>query len=102
MGIDVQIEPHTRSEGVVSDARGDFAKALTSTPLQQTTCLRFIDPYGDTLFNGLQLPVLLDELEALASSSMDEQIRLHLHKLIDLVRDAIEMGPHHSVRCVGD
>jgi hypothetical protein len=25
--------------------------------------LRFIDPYGDTLFNRLQVPVVLEELD---------------------------------------
>ena len=33
-----------------------------------TTCLRFIDPYGNTTFNQVQIPVLVAELEAVASA----------------------------------
>ena len=33
--------------------------------LKNTLCLRFIDPYGDTKFNQLQIPVLISELESL-------------------------------------
>ena len=102
MGIDVQISPQTRNAVTVSDARGYFAEVLMSTSVQQTTCLRFIDPCGQPFFNGLQLPVLVEELEALALSTMDEQVRLHLDKVIELVRDAITTGPHHFVLFVGD
>jgi len=35
--------------------------------LDSTACLRFIDPYGGTVFNSLQIPVLQSELSALAS-----------------------------------
>jgi len=36
-------------------------------------CLRFIDPYGDTVFNQRQIPVLLDELRSLAAGTRDGQ-----------------------------
>jgi hypothetical protein len=35
--------------------------------LDSTACLRFIDPYSGTVFNGLQIPVLQSELSALGS-----------------------------------
>lgn len=34
-------------------------------------CLRFIDPYGDTTFNQLQLPVLVAELRAAAADASE-------------------------------
>ena len=37
-------------------------------PLKESFCLRFIDPYGDTTFNQLQIPVLVSELRSLLES----------------------------------
>lgn len=47
----------------LGDARGSMAKFLAMVDADATACLRFIDPYGDTLFNSLQLPVLESELK---------------------------------------
>jgi hypothetical protein len=33
--------------------------------LKKTSCLQFIDPYGDTTFNQIQIPVLISELKSL-------------------------------------
>jgi hypothetical protein len=33
--------------------------------IEGTICLRFIDPVGNAFFNQLQIPVLIEELEAL-------------------------------------
>jgi len=103
MGIDADIAPeergHTRT---VSDARGCFAKILATASLDDTTCLRFIDHYGQTMFNALQLPVLLEELQSLALASTDQQDRLHLEQLVALVGDAIDRRPGHFVRFDGD
>jgi hypothetical protein len=43
-----------------------------------TCCLRFIDQYGDTTFNQLQLPVLIDEFATLRSATQDPQLRQRL------------------------
>jgi hypothetical protein len=37
-------------------------------PLKESPCLQFIDPYGDTTFNQLQIPVLISELRSLLES----------------------------------
>jgi len=41
---------------------------------EKTVCLRFVDPYGDTLFNQLQIPVLIRELEAARDLITDERV----------------------------
>ena len=38
---------------------------LCCADVPRSTCLRFIDPYGRTIFNAMQLPVLIEELEVL-------------------------------------
>jgi hypothetical protein len=67
MGIDVRLLSE-RGEvlGSVGDALGYTNWLLVLTPLEGTTCLRFVDPYGDAVFNGRQLAVLKAELLAAA------------------------------------
>jgi hypothetical protein len=62
-GIDVRLE-NRRGERLaeVSDPKGVVNWLLSLVDLEATACLRFIDPYGETLFNTAQLPVLRDEL----------------------------------------
>lgn len=38
-----------------------------------STCMRFIDPWGNTIFNQQQLPVLVQEIEALEAQTHDGQ-----------------------------
>lgn len=101
MGIDAHIVPEERGPArLVSDARGRFAKILATTSVADTACLRFIDHYGRTIFNALQLPVLLEELETLALASADKEDRLHLEELVSLVAEAID--GRHFVEFMGD
>jgi hypothetical protein len=53
---------------VLADPRQYFPWLLKFTELPSTVSLRFIDPYGDAVFNQLQLPVLLGELETIHSN----------------------------------
>ena len=42
--------------------------------LPTTICLRFLDPYGDTVFKQLQLDQLLRELESLRPGITDRRV----------------------------
>jgi hypothetical protein len=95
-----------------------------------------VDPYGNTIFNGLQIPVIQSECSALALRLTEpnllerkrvyleragawpkvafeeaqkgvetlslSELRNHLEALLRLFSDAIEKGPHHYVRFIGD
>ena len=76
MGIDARIETE-RAEPLaeIPDPRGHFSWGLSLQDDHTTTCLRFIDPYGNTVFNEIQLPVLLSELEAARSSRDDRRLQ---------------------------
>ncbi len=90
MGIDAEIAPRDRDHPiVVSDAGGVFARFVASSPLPESACFRFIDPYGDTVFNSLQLPVLLEELERVQRQASANELREHLALLASLVRRAV-------------
>ncbi len=51
-----------------NDVKGRFALALWVANTKQTTCLQYIDPYGDTYFNVIQVPKLIEELQDLNST----------------------------------
>lgn len=64
-------------------------------------CLRFVDPYGDTVFNQLQIPMLLDELHSLSERSLTPPVHEHLVALTRLVQKAA--GEVHTyIRFDGD
>ena len=42
--------------------------------LSDTVCLRFLDAYGDACFNQLQIPILVGEIENVATIIDDPQV----------------------------
>lgn len=77
MGIDVRLETE-RAESLeeVLDQRNHLAWFLSLSDEESTSCLAFIDPYGNTVFNGLQLPVLLSELDRALSRLTEGRLDL--------------------------
>jgi hypothetical protein len=69
--------------------------------VQNTCFLQFIDEYGDTTFNQSQLPLLIQELEAVLPKSKDSSARQRLESLIDFIRKA-EGKIHTYIKFVGD
>ncbi len=68
---------------------------------ENTVCLKFIDDYGDTTFNQVQIPVLIEELESLLPKAKDAEARLALETLIAFVRKAA--GKVHTyIKFIGD
>jgi hypothetical protein len=137
MGINARIETERgESPRELVDPRGFVGWLLSLAKHDGTMCLQFVDPYGDTVFNGLQLPMLRRELKAIGASLTEADLEVgkrdymmrasswptaavreasqrlaalevgdlrgHLASLLDLVDEAIRLGPHHYVRFVGD
>jgi hypothetical protein len=46
----------------ISDVHRLLLRLIKESDVSNTCCLRFIDPYGHTVFNRLQMPQLLLEL----------------------------------------
>jgi hypothetical protein len=68
MGVDARIQTEQgECLATLGDPHMCMNRLLSFAIVDSTVCLRFIDPYGDTLFNRLQIPVLQNELLALAS-----------------------------------
>jgi hypothetical protein len=74
---------------------------LLVQPDSATTCLRFIDPYGDTTFNQYQLPVLIEEIEVLTRRAPDAEARTVLADLLAFLERA-RGRVHTYVKFIGD
>lgn len=81
------------------DQRGLPLVVLEQAPAT-SACVRFIDPYGDTLFNQFQLPILVEELEAILLHVHHEETRKALRAAITFVEESRGLGVF--VRCIGD
>ena len=90
MGIDVRLE-NERGESleILGDPDNLTEKLLADEADGHLVCLRFIDPYGDTLFNSLQLPILIEELGNKLKSVTDDRVRNHGVAIIALARKAL-------------
>src|SRR4051812_30460688 len=93
MGIDVSwvTEGHEPKQEVF-DPRQCLTSLATARwhTLNKTVCLRFIDPFGDTVFNQAQIPYLLAELEAELEQYVEPETKSHLQKTIRLVERAVD------------
>jgi hypothetical protein len=84
------------------DFDGNLLLGLLHREDEETCCcLRFIDPYGDTVFNSLQFPVLLEEIRRSASRSLTMEHKWLVERLESMVLDAMTV-PHRYVKFVGD
>lgn len=145
MGIDVKVESPYGSDGeTLGDPQAFVSLLLVAARVDETKCLQFIDAYGDTVFNQLQIPVLIDEFRAAMSQISAESLMLyremalkrarganldaaiigqyekearaseferrsevskvksHAEKVLRVLQDAVNAGPHHYVRFMGD
>ena len=87
----------------VFDPGGCLIKLALSTwpERSDSVCLRFIDPWGDTVFNHAQIPELLTELIADVPRQHEREIKAHLEKVVRLVKRAV--GETHTyIKFIGD
>lgn len=87
MGVDLRwdSENGTRIEEIL-DPQMCISHLVLKTHVAGTTCLRFIDPFGDTTFNQLQIPILIDELKLAFEKVQDGRFREHLRRVIALAK----------------
>jgi len=76
---------------------------LSLARLDSTFCLRFIDPYGNTIFHRLQIPILQTELSTLSAwmteSNLQQSKRAYREKAqawptqaFEEARSAVDIG----------
>jgi hypothetical protein len=69
---------------------------------KQYLWLHTIDPYGDTVFNTLQIPIIISELEDLLNEvDQKEQDLIRLvDEFLDFIKSAISV--HTYIKFIGD
>jgi hypothetical protein len=65
-------------------------------------CLRFVDPYGDTVFNQIQIPVFLNELRRLLDSPLPDEQACDIRAVTDLVEPFVVDRTLFYVKLIGD
>ena len=104
MGIDVAlINERHKAKQAVHDPQM-FLTTLAAKEwwqLNESVCLRFINPWGDTVFNQAQVPELLSELEHSAATKTDPETKAHLEQVCRLVA-AAKGEAHTYVKFIGD
>lgn len=102
MGIDARIE--TESGELIEellDIENLLERLLSDYNDETSICLRFVDPYGDTIFNQGQLPVFIQELSLAIEGAADSSAKVHGRKQICLAEKANGQA-HTFLKFVGD
>ena len=137
MGIDIRIEDEhgnlwdSADKSTLSGSPDYLNWLLSSIDISGTVCLRFIDRYGDTIFNRAQAKELFDELALVKTGISDEAIAIavarnrkrllkqgvrdsepfwfpnefELNAFVERLRTLIQIAvqyPHGYIRFVGD
>jgi hypothetical protein len=101
MEVVLQNERGSEVSETVHDPEGVIVDCLPDEKDSSYSCVRFIDPYGDTIFNRIQAAAMLDEWDRLKPSFADrnaDKLWADIRKLI--VRCSEEV--HTYVRFVGN
>jgi hypothetical protein len=101
MAIDVFIQTiNGKKHGEVFDMNYSLAQLWPigdpSFPL-----LQYIDPYGNAIFNGAQMPQIQKELQLLIEQPSSEEQRDVLRQVLNLAKECQE-HPHKYLRFSGD
>ncbi|KNB50983.1 hypothetical protein [Streptomyces caatingaensis] len=94
VGVYLENRLHERIAHVCDDADESFIEACKDAP--DGSFMRMVHPWGDTMFNELQLEPFLQELR----ETPDERRTVAISKVIDLAEQAI--ARHGYLYFVGD
>lgn len=102
MGIDVEVQGEFGDRfGFIGDPRNLLWELLPRMDDRTFACLRFVDPYGNTVFNRAQAEEVEMELERLAEDlSPGESLDL-LIAVAELARK-VQSEPHLYLWFIGD
>lgn len=83
------------------DLDGVLDKILGNSDERAFELIGFIDPYGNTVFNRLQMAKFLDEWDVLTAKVSSESERAYLGKISALAR-RVAREPHLYLKFEGD
>ncbi|MFQ5417484.1 MAG: hypothetical protein ACE5FL_10605 [Myxococcota bacterium] len=87
MGIDIRLENEVGEEiATLLDYEDSLEKITLECVPKRSPTLRFIDAFGNTVFNRLQIPYLIRELEIARENLSDESALQFVEDLLALAR----------------
>jgi hypothetical protein len=102
MGLEIVLQTESGAKvDSVADPKNYLGKLLPQIDDESHPLLGGIDPYGDTVFNGIQIRRFLLEWEAVSSNAVTTEERELVSKIEQLAlrcRDEV----HLYIRFVGD
>lgn len=102
MGIDLRLESESGEvQDEILDDKNLTEKLLPENDDLTSPCLRFVDRDGDTVFNQLQIPVLLLELETRLRGARQPEVKTHGTALVNLIKSAQDQD-HTYLRFSGE
>jgi hypothetical protein len=102
MGITISLETEQGEKiEVVADLHNWLLSQLERPDLSETLCLRYLDPWGNTIFNHLQMDDLLQDLRRVRNLATNKQQRELLDKIEEFAERCTE-GVHLYVKFSGD
>jgi hypothetical protein len=103
MGIEVVLQDERCNDisKTVHDPDGVIPQCVPNLSDKAYSCLRFVDPYGDTIFNRLQAVAMIEEWDRLKPSFIERNATELWAEVRDMIVKCSE-EPHTYVRFVGD
>jgi hypothetical protein len=102
MGINIALEGENGDVlESVTDGRNLRRRLLPSDTRQPCPLLGFIDPYGDTVFNRLQMDQFLAEWKTVADRATTEEERV-LVTGVGALAERCKAGVHLYLKFIGD
>jgi hypothetical protein len=87
MGIDVRLENAAGDAlATLLDFEDSLATLILEVEPRRSAALRFVDAYGNTVFNRLQIPFLIRELERARERQSDPVVLRFADDLLALAR----------------
>jgi len=102
MGMAIQLEDRQgKALEEIPDLESLLARLFPSWEDEAFHCLRYIDPWGNTIFNHLQMDEVISELQRIRARTSVEAERAFLDAIEGMATRCKE-GEHLYLKFVGD
>lgn len=85
MGIDTQLREHDEILAEIGDPQMVLSRAARSSAFAQTRLLKYLEPWGDTMFNQAQADDLAADIADVTRANADPQLIQILSRLEPLI-----------------
>ena len=100
LNIELQTETGKRLDNAI-DVHNFLILLADKAQIENSCCLRFVDPYGNTIFNRIQLYQFVKEIDELINITENPEQK----EVLARVKSLAERGqkePHLYIKIIGD